>query len=135
MKFVQEEMQNDFKKDLKEGKIFGLRLVKTDNEVIKRNVYAEVFDTILEITRFDENKFYTLIRRREPHYIIGSYNGRDYQIPDYSIPTFDYEETEGYFSAFNYYDGNVLRATVDIPAAVDPKDSLKITEYEVIRSY
>lgn len=135
MLFMQEEMQNDFKKDLKEGKIFGLRLVETQNEVIRRNVYADIFGTIREIVGYDDKKFYLRTRRSTPYYLKETYNGSDYVLPDFSLPEDEYYDAEGYFEVFNYYDGNRLKSSQEFSAMVNQKDIINITEYEVIRSY
>lgn len=128
------EMQNEFKKDLQDGKIFGLRLVKTPSEVFENNVYGKMFIQTREITGFDEEKFFLKTKRMTPCFYPGSYDGLNYKMPDYGKPN-GYVECEAYFNAFDYYDGDILRSTTEISAAVDKKDCIQVTEYQVIRSY
>lgn len=132
---MKKEIQEQLKYDIAKGKIWGLRLVKTPIEAIKTNCYGLIFEESREIVGFDEEKFYLKTRYREPTYLPGTFDGKNYAVPDYSLPTDIYSDVEAYYSAFNYYDGDILRAVCKIPAAVNPKDSIKITEYEVIRSY
>ena len=130
---MQEEMQRQLQKDIESGKIYGLRLIRVDNDVVHNNCYADMFDEIREITRSDSKRFFLKTRRKEPHYL--GYNGVDYRIPDYSIPSFEYTGCEAYYQAFSYYDGKILRAVHEFPAAVNPEDQISVTEYEVIMGY
>lgn len=132
---MRKEMQEELKKDVESGMIWGLRLVKTPVEAIKNNTCAMMFEESRPISGFDEKCFYLATRYKDRHYLPGTYDGKNYVLPDYSIPTDFYTEAEAYYSAFDYYDGNILRSTTEITAAVDPKDIIQITEYEVIRSY
>ena len=130
---MQKEMQVDLKKDVESGKIFGLRLIKTDNEVIEHDCYAEMFETVREIVGFDDRRFYLKTRMRDPHYL--GYNGVEYTIPDFAVSSFKYSDCEAYYETFNYYDGNILRSVNEFPAAVNEEDKVSVTEYEVIWGY
>lgn len=134
MIFMQEEMQRDLKKDIQSGKIAALRLVKTKNAVIRDNLYAQMYFADREVCGFDNEKFYLKTKKMEPHYHTGAYDGKNYRKPDYSISD-GYCECEAYYAAFSYYDGDILRSVVEIPAAVKDEDRINITEYEVLRSY
>lgn len=136
MKYMPKDMIDELKSDIEYGKIWGLKLVKTPIKVIENNRYSQMFDVSRPITKFDDECFYLKTRRCIPHCLEGTYSGgAKYYEPDYAIPDDIYEECEAYYSAFNYYDGNTLRSTVEIPNAVNKIDEIKITEYEVIRSY
>lgn len=129
------EMIEQFISDLEKGKIFGLQLIRSENDAVKRNCYADIYQTVREIVGFDNEKFYLRTRLSDPYYLQGSTNGSDYCLPDYSIPSDEWYNAEAYFSAFDYYDGNTLRSIQKFPAAVIEKDSVVVTEYKVIRSY
>lgn len=134
MIFMEEEMQRDLKKDIQSGRIAGLNLVKVKNEVIMDNSYAQMYFVDREVCGFDDEKVYLKTRKMEPHYHTNAYDGKNYIKPDYATPD-GYFECEAYYSAFNYYDGDILRSTVEIPSAVGEEDRISITEYEVLRSY
>ena len=129
------EMIQELKDDIENGKLYGLKLVKTSNEVIKRNLYGEMYEVIREIVGFDNEKFYLRTKLREPRFITGSCNGTEYCIPDYSISSNRYCDCEAYYNAFNFYDGNILRCVLNFPDAINKKDSVIVDEYQVIRSY
>lgn len=134
MIFMQEEMQRDLKKDIQSGKIAALCLVRTNNAVIRDNTYAQMYFVDREVCGFDDEKFYLKTKKMEPHYHTDAYDGKNYRKPDYATPD-GYFECEAYYAAFNYYDGDILRSVVEIPAAVKDEDRISITEYEVLRSY
>lgn len=135
MNFMQKEMQEELKKDILSGKIYGLKLIKTPIEAIRNNRYSLMFGEIREIVNANETCFYLKTRVMEPHYLKGTSNGVDYSISDFSIPTQNYVNCEGYYSAFENYDGHILQAISEVPNAVNEKDIAQITEYEVIRGY
>ena len=127
MNWMEEEMNHDFKKDIQNGKIWGLKLIRSPIAVIEDNHYADIFNVAREIVGCDEEKFYLRTRRNKPKYI--DYKNYEYQAPIGSNPTDNWVDYEGYFGAFDFYDGNILRASVkddDIPIC---------TEYEVIHAY
>ena len=135
MNYMAKEIQDELKRDIQDGKIWGLKLVSTSVDVLKRDQYALIFGEPREIVGFDNECFYLRTRYSESHYLPGSYDGKNYVVADYSIPTQTYFNAEAYYKAFNYYDGNILRSTTEIKNAVNPKDIIQITEYQVIRSY
>lgn len=135
MKYMPKDMIKDLKSDIKNGKIWGLKLVKTTTEVIQNNCYAQLYLEPREIVSFDDNCFYLKTRINQPHYLSGTYNPVDYYSPDYSIPDDIYTNAEAYYNAFSYYDGHYLKSIQEIPNAVNANDQIQITEYEVIRSY
>ena len=83
----------------------------------------------------DDKCFFLKTKLRDPYYLKNEYNGKDYCMPKHSRPLEKYSDIEGYYTAFNYYDGDILRSTEEFPAAVDPKDAVSITEYEVLWCY
>lgn len=135
MKYMPKEVQDELKLDIKNGKIWGLKLIKTPIHTVERNVYAQIFDCPREIVGFDDNCFYLKTRRCEPHYLEGTYNPVSYYESDFSIPDDIYEECEAYYQAFNYYDGNILKSITEIGNPVNETDRIQETVYEVIRSY
>lgn len=133
MKYMQKEMREQFMQDIQSGKIWGLKLVKTQVEAIRSNAYADVYLIPREIVKWDNEKFYVKTRRNIPEY--KNYNGIDYVVPHCKEKTEQFELCESYYNAFDYYDGNILRGIDEIPMAVNPEDSVQITEYEIIWSY
>ena len=133
MVYMQEEMIESLKKDIQEGKIWGLRLIKTPVEVIQDNSYAMMFNVVREITGFDDDKFFLKTKRNVPAYY--EYKNYDYQKPGGHVSSERYFDCEAYYQAFSYYDGDILRSILNIPAAVDEKDAIQIAEYEVLKSY
>lgn len=133
MKYMQKEMREQLMQDIQSGKIWGLKLVKTHVEAIRSNAYADVYLIPREIVKWDNEKFYVKTRRNIPEY--KNYNGIDYVEPSCKEKTEEFELCEGYYNAFDYYDGNILRGIDEIPMAVNPEDQIQITEYEVIWSY
>lgn len=133
MNWMQKEMQEQLMQDIQNHKIWGVRLIKTPIEAIRSNAYADAFMVPREIIDYDEEKFYVKTRRNIPYR--SHYNGIDYVSPHCKEKTDQYEACEGYYSAFDYYDGNILRGIDYIPAAVNPEDQVQITEYEVLWCY
>ena len=121
------------KKDIQEGKIWGLRLIKTPTEVIRDNSYAMMFNIVREISGFDEKKFFLKTKRNVPSYF--DYKNYEYQKPDGYVTTDNYCECEAYYGAFNYYDGNILRSTQYFPSCINEEDQVQVTEYEVLHIY
>ena len=113
MVYMEKKMQDELMQDIQEGKIFGLRLIEHPIAIIQNNVDAEMFGIVREIIDCDKEKFFLKTKS-----IAGQY--------------FD---CEAYYAAFNYYDGDILRKIEEFPNVVDEKDSVKVTEYEVLRSY
>ena len=114
MIFVPEGMLEQLKIDINEGKIWGLRLVKSPVAVIEDNKYADMFGIVREIVNPTDDGFSLKTKRND---ICG------------------WCECEAYYSAFSYYDGDILRAVDNYSAVVDEKDAIQITEYEVLWSY
>lgn len=135
MDFMTKEMQEKLKKDIITGKIYGLKLVSTPIEAIRRNQYAKIFEEVRPVVEADDERFILLTRRQEPHYLPGTYDGTGHYFADFSIPDQKYCDAEAYYSAFDYYDGHTLKSIVNIPSAVNEKDRIQITVYEVVRSY
>ena len=133
MNYMQKEMREQLMQDIQSGKIWGLRLVKTHVDAIRTNAYADIYLIPREIVKWDDKKFYVKTRRNLPYY--SNYNGIDYVTPHCKEKTDEYVLSEGYFDAFEYYDGNILRGIDYIPAAVNPDDQVQITEYEVLWCY
>ncbi len=117
MVYMQNEMIESLKKDIREGKIWGLKLVKHPCEVIRNNTHGDIFNIVREIVDADDQCFYLRTNCRHA-------DGKAYLY-----------DCEAYYEAFSYYDGDILRSILNIPAAVDEKDAIQITEYEVLRSY
>lgn len=107
------EMQDQLRSDVENGIIAGLRLIKTDNEVIKSNRDADIYKVFRPIVASDENCFYVETKTAKG----------------------DYLDLEAYYGAFDYYDGDILRAVTQIPSAVYKEDMILTDEWEVIRSY
>ena len=133
MIFVPDEMKEQLINDIKEGKIWGLRLIKTPTEVIRDNSYAMMFNIVREISGFDEEKFFLRTKRNVPCYI--DYKNYEYQKPNGYVSTDECYEAEAYFQAFEYYDGDILRSTQYFPSCINKEDQVQIIEYEVLRSY
>lgn len=133
MNWMQKEMRDQLAKDIQEGKIWGLRLTKTHVDAIRNNAYADIYLIPRKIVKADDEKFYVETRINHPYY--SQYNGIDYVTPHCLEKTEQYELCEGYYDAFDYYDGNYLRGTDYIPAAVNEEDQVQITEYEVLWCY
>ena len=133
MKYMQKEMQEQFKEDILSGKIWGLRLVKTPNDVIRNNAYADIYGIPRQIVNADENKFYLKTRINDPYR--SQYNGRDYVAPTCLRKTEEHELLEAHYDGFDYYDGSCVQSSVEIPAAVNSEDIVLISEQEVIWSY
>ena len=113
MLYMVKEMQDELMQDIRDGKVFGLKLIKHPVEVIENNRDHEMFGVAREIIAYDDEKFFLRTKSIAGRYI----------------------DCEGYYSAFNYYDGDILRKIEEFPNVVDEKDSIKVTEYEVLRSY
>lgn len=133
MKYMQKEMLEQFMQDLHDGKIWGLRLVKTPINAIHNNAYGDIFGIPRQIVKSDNEKFYMLSRRNKPYF--SGYNGIDYVEPHCKEKTDIYAKTEAYYSAFNYYDGCTLQSITEVQSPVNEDKSVLITEYEIIRSY
>ena len=123
----------DLKKDIQEGKIWGLRLIKTPVEVIRDNSYAMLFNMVREISGFDDEKFFLRTKQNNPVYY--DYKNYDYQKPNGYVSGDEYCECEAYYRAFNYYDGNILRASEYFSSCINEEDQNQVTEYEVLHIY
>ena len=114
MILVPDEMKEQLKKDIEEGKVWGLKMIKCPTEVIRSNRDAQIFGVVNEITRVDGNYFYMKI---------------------FSNITHDYVEGEGCFDAFTFYDGDILRSDRYFSICSEEKDQIQTTEYEVYHIY
>lgn len=122
------------KRDIQSGEITALELIYTDNPVIEDNRYAQMYLTPRRITRFDDNKFYMDTIRTDLQTYYEPVNG-DWRQVDV-VEGYDMapkEESEAYYSAFYYYDGDTIRHREEIPNAVYQRDRFKKTIYKVRR--
>lgn len=101
-------MIEKLKQDIMTGKIRSLTMVSTNIDTIRHNCYAMMFNVSREISRCDDDRFYLLTERCTPSY--SNYNGTDYRMPDGSAATGNFVDCEAYYTAFDYYDGKVLKS-------------------------
>lgn len=122
----------NLKKDIKNGKVKRLRLIESPIRAIKENRYAEIFNTVREIVKYDDEKFYleTKLISRQGLYELK--NG-GYELTKL-VPASNSNKTElleAYYSVFDY-DGRYLIQEVKIPNAANPKDRVQRTVYVVL---
>lgn len=115
------EMLEKFKEDICIGKIAGIKMRTIHNIPIEQYKYNYMYRYPFEITGCIYNRFFF---RKLDH---------NFQDPNHILD--DMDERSMYFSAFDYYDGDILAGTDYIPAAANSKDQVQITEYQVLRCY
>lgn len=81
-------ISNDIKSDVLSKRITEMKMVDVDTDVIKSNRDAYIYETWRPIVYADEDYFVLETKRKDG----------------------DKTKAEGYYSAFNYYDGVNLRS-------------------------
>lgn len=126
-------MKHDLKKDIQSGKVKKLKLIEVHNDVIRDNSYAEMFNVVREITRFDDEKFFLRTKRKPTQGRYELVNGAYERTAVVKArEKEDWTECEAYYSVFSY-DGKRLVKEDHFPAAVNVCDRLQRTVYEVIK--
>ena len=120
MNWMEEEMNNDFKNDIQSGSIKSLKLICTDNDVIRSNRDAMIFNIERPITKIEENRFWL----------------RTALCKD-GAPTGRYEDIEAWYGAFSFYDKDTgeLKSEMQIQNPASLIESVKTDIYEVTKYY
>ena len=86
---------NQLKKDIESGRVKELMLIKTDFDVIKSNRDAMIYKVPRKIVSHNKYTFSLETERCK-----------------YGKPLDEYCLCEAYYTAFNYYDGKILKSEV-----------------------
>lgn len=86
-------MIEKLKQDIESGKVTKLMLIETDADIIKNNRDGMMYKVIRDIIRHDNNSFTLKTERCINH-----------------MPSGSYCDCEAYYTAFNFYDGKILKS-------------------------